>query len=76
MQRQAEDPDIQATSESISLKDPLSYMDMSTPVRGLHCRHIQCFDATIFLSMMETTPTWLCPVCNKLINPDDIVLDA
>ena len=25
---------------------------------------------------MESTPTWLCPSCNRAINPDDLVLDG
>ena len=74
--RQTEDSDVQATSSSLSLKDPLSFMDMGVPIRSVHCPHLQCFDATIYLGMMEQTPTWLCPVCNKSINPDDLVLDG
>lgn len=51
-------------------------MDLTTPVRSVHCPHLQCFDAAIWLGMMETTPTWACPVCNKTLNPDDLVLDG
>lgn len=76
VQRQAGDPDIQATSETISFKDPLAYIPLRIPIRGLHCLHIQSFDAQIFLGMMEQTPTWLCPTCNRTINPDDLVLDG
>lgn len=76
VQRQAEDPEIQATSQTISFRDPLAYVALKIPIRGLHCMHIQCFDAHTFLSMMETTPTWLCPSCNRPVNPEDLVLDG
>lgn len=58
------------------MKDPLTFMTMSTPVRSIHCVHLQCFDASFFLGMMESTPTWLCPVCNRSISADDLVLDG
>jgi len=65
--RAAEDPDIQATSSTISMKDPLTYTTLNTPIRSINCPHLQCFDAFTFLSMMESTPDWKCPVCNRAI---------
>lgn len=76
--RAAEDPDIQATSSTISMKDPLTYTTLNTPIRSINCPHLQCFDAFCFLSMMESTPDWKCPVCNRAIAPSiiDLVHDG
>lgn len=58
------------------MRDPLAFRVMDTPIRSVHCPHLQCFDAAIFLSMMESTPTWACPVCNRAMQPDDLVHDG
>lgn len=63
--KKASDPDIEATSQTISLKDPLSYMRLVVPCRGLQCSHIQCFDATAYLQLQEQGPQWICPICNN-----------
>ncbi|KAH7140580.1 PINIT domain-containing protein [Dactylonectria macrodidyma] len=61
----AQDADVVATSQVLSLKCPLSYMRLDLPCRGLTCAHIQCFDATSYLQLQEQGPQWLCPICNK-----------
>lgn len=58
------DPDIQATSQVMSLKCPLSYMRLSLPCRGMGCSHIRCFDCTSYLQLQEQGPQWVCPICN------------
>ncbi|KAH8910081.1 MIZ/SP-RING zinc finger protein [Coniochaeta sp. PMI_546] len=63
--KKASDPDVVATSQVISLKDPLSYMRLVVPCRGLKCSHIQCFDATAYLQLQEQGPQWICPICNN-----------
>jgi E3 SUMO-protein ligase PIAS1 len=63
--KKASDPDVVATSQVISLKDPLSYMRLVVPCRGLKCSHIQCFDATSYLQLQEQGPQWICPICNN-----------
>lgn len=63
--RQAQDPDIVATSQVLSLKCPLTYMRLSLPIRSTTCKHIQCFDATSYLQLQEQGPQWLCPVCSR-----------
>lgn len=63
--KKASDPDVVATSQVLSLKDPLSYMRLVVPVRGLKCSHIQCFDATAYLQLQEQGPQWICPICNN-----------
>jgi hypothetical protein len=74
--RAAEDPDIQATSSTISMKDPVAYTKINVPVRSINCVHLQCYDAFVFLSMMDTTPDWKCPVCNRAITSDELVHDG
>ncbi|KZT37429.1 hypothetical protein SISSUDRAFT_1048528 [Sistotremastrum suecicum HHB10207 ss-3] len=70
------DDDIIAGPQKMSLKCPLSYVRISTPCRSIQCVHPQCFDATSWYSMMEQTTTWLCPVCEKVLNPDDLMVDG
>ena len=72
----AHDDDIVAGAQTMSLKCPLSYMRLATPCRSQHCAHAQCFDATSWYSMMEQTTTYLCPVCDKVLNIDDLIMDG
>ncbi|KAF4572967.1 SUMO ligase siz1 [Pleurotus pulmonarius] len=60
----------------MSLKCPLSFMRINTACRSSHCVHPQCFDATSWYSMMEQTTTWLCPVCEKVLEPADLIMDG
>ena len=76
MKRAAEDDDIQAGAATMSLKCPLSYMRMVTPCRSSQCPHVQCFDALSFYSVNEQTPSWSCPVCNRIIKPDELMMDG
>ncbi|EGO57617.1 hypothetical protein NEUTE1DRAFT_100519 [Neurospora tetrasperma FGSC 2508] len=71
----ANDPDVVATSQVLSLKCPLSYMRLSKPCRGLNCGHIQCFDATSYLQLQEQGPQWLCPICSKSVPFDQLAID-
>ncbi|XP_077554156.1 E3 SUMO-protein ligase gei-17-like [Haemaphysalis longicornis] len=50
----------------VSLLCPLSRKRMKVPCRGVHCRHVQCFDAYAYLAANESTmkPFWRCPVCD------------
>ncbi|KJR86350.1 protein inhibitor of activated STAT [Sporothrix schenckii 1099-18] len=73
--KQAQDPDIVATSLVLSLKCPLTYMRLSLPVRATTCKHIQCFDATSYLQLQEQGPQWLCPVCSNAAPYDALAVD-
>ncbi|KIP11381.1 hypothetical protein PHLGIDRAFT_114515 [Phlebiopsis gigantea 11061_1 CR5-6] len=75
-QASLEDDDIVAGSQKLSLKCPLSYMRIATPCRSAHCVHSQCFDAFSWYSVMEQTTTWLCPVCEKVLNTEDLIVDG
>ena len=73
--RQANDPDVVATSQVVSLKCPLSYMRLKTPVRGIGCTHIQCFDVLSYLQLQEQGPQWLCPICNRSVTFEQLAMD-
>lgn len=71
----ARDADIVATASVLSLKCPLSTLRMTLPIRGLTCRHNQCFDATSYLQLQEQGPTWQCPICNNAAPFDSLAVD-
>lgn len=67
--------EVMTTSSIMSLKCPLSTLRMAHPSRSWQCAHTQCFDAVCFLELQLQAPTWVCPICNKLINLDAIFID-
>lgn len=71
----AQDPDVVATSQVLSLKCPLSYMRLDTPCRSISCTHVQCFDATSYLQLQEQGPQWLCPICNNSAPYEHLAVD-
>lgn len=71
----ANDPDIEATSTVMSLKDPISTTRITLPCRSTVCTHNQCFDGSYFLMLQEQAPTWTCPVCNKAISYEGLCVD-
>ncbi|KAK4693669.1 hypothetical protein P7C70_g8883, partial [Phenoliferia sp. Uapishka_3] len=74
--KQNSDPDVVATAQGLSLKDPLVGSRIKTPIRSSRCEHIGCFDAEVFFMMNEQTPAWACPICSKVLNVDDITVDG
>ncbi|KFA65455.1 hypothetical protein S40285_00467 [Stachybotrys chlorohalonatus IBT 40285] len=75
LNKKAQDPDVVAMSQVLSLKCPLSCMRLDMPCRSLSCTHIQCFDATSYLQLQEQGPQWLCPICNKSAPFDQLAVD-
>ena len=75
VRRQAEDADIVVESTIMSLKDPISTSRISIPCRSTVCAHNQCFDALCFIQLQEQAPTWTCPICNKSISYEALVVD-
>ncbi|KAJ7596981.1 PINIT domain-containing protein [Mycena floridula] len=71
-----DDDDIVAGPQKMSLKCPLSFMRVGTPCRSSKCVHPQCFDATSWYSVMEQTTTWLCPVCEQVLDSKDLIIDG
>lgn len=70
------DIDMGVDSMFATVKDPLSKTKMELPARGKACIHLQCFDAKQFLQMNEQKQTWLCPLCKKKVNFEDIQVDG
>ncbi|KAI0453243.1 hypothetical protein F5B21DRAFT_289278 [Xylaria acuta] len=75
MNKKANDPDVIATSTVLSLKCPLSYMRIRTPVRSVLCNHISCFDGSSYLQLQEQGPQWICPICNKSAPFENLAVD-
>jgi len=71
-----EDIEIATTSLRASLMCPLGKMRLKLPGRSINCTHIQCFDMSLFLLMNEKKPTWTCPVCDKKLAFDSLVIDG
>ncbi|KAI8636232.1 PINIT domain-containing protein [Parasitella parasitica] len=67
LQQTQEEDEIIMESETLSIKDPLAFTRIRIPTRSRGCKHLQCFDANVFLTMNEQTPTWSCPVCFRRI---------
>ncbi|KAI9278668.1 PINIT domain-containing protein [Phascolomyces articulosus] len=75
--KQKEEADIVVEFESISMRCPLGFTRIQTPIRSKMCSHAQCFEAFTFLKMNEQTPTWSCPACYKSIaSYDDLIVDG
>ncbi|KAK3676443.1 E3 SUMO-protein ligase pli1 [Recurvomyces mirabilis] len=75
MRRANADPDIEATSTRMSLRDPVSTVRITLPVRSTVCAHTQCFDGAMFMQLVEQAPQWNCPVCNKVLQFKDLCVD-
>lgn len=72
--KEEEDEDLMTTSTVMSLQCPISYSRMKYPVKSIHCRHLQCFDAQWFIESQKQIPTWQCPVCQKTIHIEDLAI--
>ncbi|KAK5696346.1 E3 SUMO-protein ligase pli1 [Elasticomyces elasticus] len=75
MRKANADPDIEATSTRMSLKDPVSTVRITLPVRSTVCTHTQCFDGAMFMQLVEQAPQWNCPVCNKAVTFQSLCVD-
>ena len=77
MRAAAEDSDVVAGPETLTLKDPISMRRIELPCKSRFCGHTACFDVATFLTLNEQTPTWICPICNRSIaSDDDLFLDG
>ena len=74
-----EDPEMEQeiTTTFLSLNDPTSMQLIDVPVRGNACKHVQCFDLKYFMEMnaFPSVRRWLCPCCEKVLEPDSLVKD-
>lgn len=57
--------DIEIESAKVSLRCPLSTGRLTVPVKGIDCKHLQCFDLAMFLAYARRSRQFACPVCNR-----------
>lgn len=74
--RAAGQDEIQVGTSTLSLKDPLSGMRITKPIRSSQCSHLQCFDARWWLESNKNHPQWICPHCSKELSLDSIICDG
>ncbi|XP_026466958.1 E3 SUMO-protein ligase PIAS1-like [Ctenocephalides felis] len=73
---EAEDSEITCSSWRVTVTCPLSKCRITEPCRPSGCRHLQCFDASVFLKMNECKPRWQCPICDQPALYKDLTLDG
>lgn len=63
-----DDDGIVATCTMLSIRCPLGLCVINLPARGLHCKHLQCFDLKTFLlfSRKARSKAWRCTVCHNV----------
>ncbi|GAU95642.1 hypothetical protein RvY_07228 [Ramazzottius varieornatus] len=55
---------------------PMTKKRLTIPVRSRACQHNECFDAPAYLAANAASRSaWICPLCNKIALPEDLVLD-
>lgn len=68
------------TTNKLKLQCPITMDRVQEPVRGDKCEHVQCFGLDAYLSsnrrMAAFNNRWKCPVCNLIVRPQDLRLDA
>ena len=59
---------------NLSLLDPVGKVLIETPVLGKGCKHVQCFDLGVFVSMnaYPSARRWACPACERFTAPGDL----
>ncbi|ORX52697.1 hypothetical protein DM01DRAFT_1383877 [Hesseltinella vesiculosa] len=71
------DDEVQVTQPFVRLPltCPISFKRMQLPVKGLACKHIECFDLRCFLEMNKGLASWKCPHCRTHTPPLRLVVD-
>ncbi|XP_042010986.1 E4 SUMO-protein ligase PIAL2-like [Salvia splendens] len=69
------DSEVIEGSSRISLNCPISFTRIKIPVKGLSCKHIQCFDFDNYVDINSRRPSWRCPHCNQHVCFSDIRID-
>lgn len=91
--RVSEEEDIIVENDSliISLADPFSSVIYDIPIRGINCRHLECFDLETWLRTRPCKPSrhekgrsnkepcmvdvWKCPICGLDARPPSLQVD-
>ena len=70
-----DDEEIQAYSIIFSIKCPITKTLMEIPVRGINCKHIQCFNLAPYIQLQRHSKVnrWKCPICSEYVY--DIIID-
>lgn len=84
----ADDDEIVVADEhlSLSVTDPFSLRICTTPVRSIHCKHVECFDLDNWLETRQGKPSrrqgepskvdeWKCPICGGDARPQTLSID-
>ncbi|CAI5729873.1 unnamed protein product [Hyaloperonospora brassicae] len=72
-----DEDDVVATVTMLSVRCPLGLCVINLPARGVHCKHLQCFDLRTFLlfSKKARSKAWRCTVCYQFIKAADLRID-
>ncbi|OWA50020.1 hypothetical protein BV898_14551 [Hypsibius exemplaris] len=72
----ARDDEIEMGPSMLNLVCPLSRKRIDLPVRGIDCRHLDCFDASNYLALNALAKArWTCPRCSETVALEDLVVD-
>ncbi|GLT90843.1 hypothetical protein SLE2022_087600 [Rubroshorea leprosula] len=69
------DSDLIEGPSRISLSCPISRTRIKTPVKGIACKHLQCFDFNNYVDINTRRPSWRCPHCNQHVCYSEIRID-
>ncbi|PHH73742.1 hypothetical protein CDD82_5300 [Ophiocordyceps australis] len=88
----SDDVVVQNNSLCVSITDPFSFDMIETPVRGVDCKHLECFDLENWLQTRPqkqsktgnepcTVDCWKCPICGLDARPvslrvNDFLIDV
>eukprot|EP01054_Gregarina_sp_Poly1_P003956 Gregarina_sp_Poly_1__3955@NODE_218_length_11257_cov_139_614120_g192_i0_p2_GENE_NODE_218_length_11257_cov_139_614120_g192_i0NODE_218_length_11257_cov_139_614120_g192_i0_p2_ORF_typecomplete_len873_score104_33zfMIZ/PF02891_20/3_7e03zfMIZ/PF02891_20/1_6e03zfMIZ/PF02891_20/4_3e16SAP/PF02037_27/9_4e07PINIT/PF14324_6/0_00017PHD/PF00628_29/0_00053PHD/PF00628_29/16zfNse/PF11789_8/0_00053Rubredoxin/PF00301_20/0_0063Rubredoxin/PF00301_20/5e02Rho_N/PF07498_12/0_36PHD_2/PF13831_6/0_026PHD_2/PF13831_6/2_3e02T len=81
-QNEEDDDEIGLIGSTLRVKliCPITLTKIITPVRGIKCQHLQCYDLTSYLQVTKATRAfgnrWKCVECNTITRPTDLVIDA
>ena len=62
-------------SQQSSICCPITGKVMKIPARSVKCQHTQCFELKKAIRQSEPGYPFMCPICNEVINFDDISVD-
>ena len=69
------DDELCMESREVSLRCPLTLCKLRNPVRGINCKHFQCFELESFLDVYLARSTRPCPVCSVDIPLNQLTVD-
>jgi hypothetical protein len=71
-----DDDDVTCEVPTVALKCPIAQTRIVVPVRGRHCRHLQCLDFAAFLRYCHISCYWNCPLCDATMRLRDVIVDG